>query len=120
MFCNLVVYYITFLVSEVSISVLELTKSVIGLAHELECTFLVPDGVSPFLVNITWIGSPLLSESPRIVESNLTNNGSLYTRIITFVPLLNRDIGKYFCFAEITGFDETMSSENLTVIANGT
>ena len=41
-------------------------------------------------------------------------------RTITFLPLLSRDGGEYTCYAEIIGFSETMSSEGLTVIAEGT
>ena len=92
---------------------------IIGLAHNLECTFFVPSGVSPFLVNITW-NSNMLSESPQIVVSNITSNGSVYTKTISFIPLLNHDSREYTCYAEIIGFDETMSSESVDVIARGT
>ena len=103
-----------------SISVTQSTEgSIIGLAHKLECTFLVTNGVSPFLVNINWNISALLSESSRIVVSDITNNGSLYTKTITFLPLLSHDREKYTCYANITGFSETMSSESLIVMATG-
>ena len=103
-----------------SINVSQSTEGlIIGLAHKLICTFLVTDGVSPLHVDISWSGSILLSESPQIIISNLTNNGSLYTKTITFLPLLSHDEGEYTCYAEIIGFNETMSSENLTVIAKG-
>ena len=91
----------------------------IGLGYTLECTFLVTDGVSPFLVNINWNGSASLSESSRIILSNLTNNGSLYTRSIAFIPLLSSDSGEYTCYADIIGFGETMLSESLIVIPEG-
>ena len=109
-------------VSEVAISATQSTEgSIVGLAHKLECTFLVTTGVSPDLVNINWNISALLSESARINASNLTNNynGSLYTKTITFLPLLSHDSGKYTCYAEITGFSETMSSESLIVMVTG-
>ena len=107
-------------VSEVSINVTQSTEgSVIGLAHKLECTFLVTSGVSPSLVNITWNISAQLSESLRIVVSNLTNNGSLYTKAITFLPLLSRDSGKHTCYVEISGFSETMSSKSIIVMVTG-
>ena len=115
-------YYVicTFLVTEVSINVSQSTEGlIIGLAHKLICTFLVTDGVLPLHVDISWSGSALLSESPQIIISNLTNNGSLYTKTITFLPLLSHDEGEYTCYAEIIGFNETKSSENLTVIAKG-
>lgn len=103
-----------------SINVSQSTEGqTIGLAHKLFCTLLVTNGVSPLHVNISWSGSGLLSESPRIITSNLTYNGSLYTKTITFIPLLSRDEGEYTCYAEIIGFSETMSSKGLTVIAEG-
>ena len=92
---------------------------IIGLAHILECTFLVTDGVSPFLVSINWNSSTLLSESSRIIISNLTNNESLYRRTISFLPLLSYDGGEYTCYAEIIGFNETVSSHSLIVITKG-
>lgn len=103
-----------------SINVSQSTEEfVIGLAHTLECTFLVTEGVSPFLVNINWNSSTLLSESSRIIISNLTSNGSLYRRTISFLPLLSYDDGEYTCYAEITGFSETVSSDSLIVITKG-
>ena len=101
-----------------SINITQPEEFIIGLAHNLECTFLVPSGVSPFLVSIVWNGS-MISESSRIVVSNVTSNESLYTRTISFIPLLSHDSGEYTCYAEVTGFDETMSSDSLDVIATG-
>ena len=104
-----------------SINVSQSTEGqTIGLAHKLFCTLLVTNGVSLLHVNISWSGSALLSESSRIIISNLTNNGSLFMKTITFLPLLGRDGGEYTCYVEIIGFSETMSSEGLTVITEGT
>ena len=106
------------IVSEVSINVSQSTEEfIIGLAHTLECTFLVTAGVSPFLVNINWNSS---TKSSRIIISNLTNNGSLYRRTISFLPLLKYDSGEYTCYAEVNGFNETVSSDSLIVITEGT
>ena len=103
-----------------SINVSQSSKEfTIGLSYTLECTFLVTDGVSPFHVNISWNSSTLLFESSRIILSNLTNNGSVYKRSIVFTPLLSFDSGEYTCYADITGFDETMLSDSLIVIPEG-
>ena len=113
--------YDIFIVSEVSINVSQSAEEiVIGLVHTLECTFLVTEGVSPFLVNINWNSSTVLFESSRVIISNLTNNGSLYRRTLSFLPLLGYDGREYTCYADITGFDETMSSDSLIVITKGT
>lgn len=112
------IIYISCLVFEVSINITQPEEFIIGLAHNLECTFLVPSGVSPFLVNIAWNGS-MLTESSRIVVSNVTSNGSLYTRTVSFIPLLSLDSGEYTCYAEVIGFDETMLSDSLNIIATG-
>ena len=104
-----------------SINVTQSLEGIIGLAHKLECTFLVTDGVLPSHVSINWnSNASSLSQSSRIIVSNLTYNGSLYKKTVTFLPLLNRDKGEYTCYAEITGFNKTVSSESLIVIAKGT
>ena len=108
------------LVSEVSINVTQSTEgSIIGLAHRLECKFLITSGVSSFLVNISWNNSALLYGSSRIVVSNLTNNASLYSKNIIFLPLLSHDSGKHTCCGEITGFSKTMLCKSLNVMATG-
>jgi len=66
---------------------------------------------------ISWTGQSLLSSSPRVNISNQTNDGVVYTRTVTFSPLLNGDGGQYTCSVSVGGFDEANISSN--VIVNG-
>jgi len=66
---------------------------------------------------ISWTGHSSLSSLPRVIISNQTNNGVVYTRTVTFSPLLNGDGGQYNCSVTVTGFDEANVSSS--VIVNG-
>ena len=68
---------------------------------------------------ISWTGHSSLSSSPRVTISDQTNNGAVYTRTVTFLPLLNSDGGQYTCSVAVTGFDEADISNSVTVMVNG-
>jgi len=61
----------------------------------------------------------LLSSSERITISNQTNEGVVYTRTVTFSPVLNGDGGQYNCSVTVTGFDEAGNSDSIMIMING-
>lgn len=74
-----------------------------GSAHNLTCTFELPDGVSSELLKIDWSEHPSLNNS-RGMMSNLTHVGSQYTKIVTFEHIGIEDNGNYTCTVNIKGF----------------
>jgi len=94
-------------------------NSVSGLDHTLTCTVTVVNGVQSDLVMISWTGPSSLSSSPRVTISDQTNNGVVYTRTVTFSPLLNGDGGQYTCSVSVDGFDEANNSNSTTIMVNG-
>ena len=94
--------------------------SISGLDLNLTCTVSVVSGVSSNLVMISWTtGGSSLSSSPRVTVSDQTIDGLVYTRTVTFSPLLNGDGGQYTCSVSVTGFDEASISDNMMVGVNG-
>jgi len=89
--------------------------AVIGENHIVTCTVTVTNGISPSLVMISWTGGISLSDSPRVTISDQTNVGVVYTRAVTFSPLLSVDGGQYNCSVSVTGFDEADSSSSVIV-----
>ena len=51
---------------------------------------------------------------------NMTTDGLRLTRTIEFVPLLEDDGIEYTCSVSVDGFDEANSSDNVTIMVNGT
>ena len=96
-----------------------LDGSISGLNHTLICTATVVNGVSPSLVMISWTGGSSLPSSPRVAISDQSNVGLVYTKAVTFSPLLNGDGGQYTCSVSVTGFDEAITSDNVLVMVNG-
>jgi len=90
-------------------------RPVSGQEHVLTCTVTVVNGVQSDLVMISWTGHSSLSSSPQVTISNQTNNGVVYTRTVTFSPLLIGDGGQYTCSVVVTGFDEAAISSNVMV-----
>jgi len=88
---------------------------IIGENHNITCTATVTNGISPSLVMISWTGGSSLSDSPRVTISDQTIIGIVYTRTVTFSPLLSVDGGRYNCYALVTGFDEANSSSSVIV-----
>ena len=95
-----------------------LVGPVSGQEHTLICTVTVVSGVSSDLVMISWTGGSSLSSSLRVTISDQTIVGVMYTRTVTFSPLLNGDGGQYNCSASVTGFDETNNSDDVMVVVN--
>ena len=93
--------------------------SVSGLDRTLTCSVMAIVGVSSHLMMVNWTGGSSLPESPRVSVSELSNNMSLFTRTVTFSPLLNDDAGWYNCTVSVTGFDEATTSNNVTIVVNG-
>ena len=91
----------------------------VGENHILTCTVTVASGVSSSLVEVNWSGGASLSDSPRVTISDVTNNGSQYTTMITFSPLLSRDGGQYTCSVSVNGFDEADNSDSVMIVVNG-
>ena len=89
--------------------------AVIGENHNVTCTVTVTNGISPSAVMISWTGGSSLSDSPRVTVSDQTNIGVVYTRTVTFSPLLNTDGGQYTCTVSVTGFDEANSSSGVII-----
>ena len=94
-------------------------RFVSGLDGVLICTVTVADGVPPSLVVINWSEGVSLSDSPQVIISDVTNNGSQYTTMITFSPLLIRDGGQYICSVSVIGFPEADNSEDVIIDVNG-
>ena len=69
---------------------------------------------------ISWTGPSSLSSSSQVTISDQTNNGVVYTRTVTFSPLLNDNGGQYTCSVAVTGFDEANNSNSTTIMVNGT
>ena len=92
--------------------------SISGLDSTLTCSVMAP-GVPSHLMTVNWIGGSSLAESPRVNVSDLSNNMSLYTRTVTFSPLLNDDAGQYNCSVSVTGYDEATTSDSVMVDVNG-
>ena len=114
------IFKMLFLVPQPSVVISQsLNGSNSGLNHTLTCTVIVANGVSSSLVIISWIEGSLLSSSPRITVSDETNVGVVYTRIVTFSPLLNGDGGQYTCSASLTSVDEASNSDSVMVVVNG-
>ena len=91
--------------------------SVSGLNHTLYCTVALVNGVSSSLVMVNWDkedSASLLSSDNMTVD-----NGTQFTRTITFLPLLNAYGGQYTCSVSVTGFSEADSSDTVTIIVNG-
>ena len=109
-----------FVVPKPSVSISQSVDSPdVGQNHILTCTVTVVSGVSSLLVEVNWSGGASLSNSSRVTISNMTNNGTLYTRTITFSPLHSRDRGQYTCSVSVDGFDEANNSNNIMTIVNG-
>ena len=107
------------IVPQASLDISESTEgSVSGLTHTLTCTATLANGVLPSLVTISWSGGSL-SQSPRVIVSDQTTNGSHYTRTVTFSPLLYNDAGQYSCSVLVDGFDEAQHSDDVMVAVNG-
>ena len=94
-------------------------RFVSGLDTVLNCTAIVANGVPSSLVNVNWSGGASLSDSPRVTISDVTNNGSQYTTMVTFSPLLSRDGGQYNCSVSVNGFDEADNSDSVMIMVNG-
>ena len=107
------------IVPQASLDISESTEgSVSGLTHTLTCTATLVNGVLPSLVTISWSGGSL-SQSPRVIVSDQTTNGSHYTRTVTFSPLLNNDREPYMCSVVVDGFDEAQHSDSILIAING-
>ena len=110
---------LTLLVPQPSVNISQSMDSPnVGQSHILTCTVTVASGVSLSLVEVSWSGGASLSDSPRVIISNVID-GLQYTTIITFSPLLSRDGGQYTCFVSVNGFDEADNSDSIVVIVNG-
>ena len=84
-----------------------------GSAHNLTCTFTLPDGVSPDLLRIEWSEHPSLNNSRGMI-SNLTHvMGLQYTKSVTFEHIGTEDNGQYTCTVNIVGF---ASNFNVTIV----
>ena len=92
--------------------------SISGLDSTLTCSVMAP-GIPSHLMTVNWIGGSSLAESPRVNVSDLSNSMSLYTRTVTFSPLLNDDAGQYNCSVSVTGYDEATTSDSVMVDVNG-
>ena len=92
--------------------------SISGLNSTLTCSVMAA-GVPLHLMMVNWIGGSSLSESPRVNVSDLSNSMSLYTRTVTFSPLLNDDAGQYNCSVSVTGYDEATTSSIVMVDVDG-
>ena len=111
--------YILHSVPQLSINISQsMEGSVSGLDRTLTCSVMAV-GVSSHLMMVNWMGGSSLSESPRVNVSELSNNMSLFTRTVTFSPLLNDDVGQYNCTVSVTGYDEATTSNNVTIVVNG-
>ena len=88
--------------------------SVSGLNHTLYCTVTLVNGVSSSLVMVNWDREDSASNYIMTVD-----NGTQFTRTITFIPLLNANGGQYTCSVSVTGFSEADSSDTVTIIVNG-
>ena len=88
-----------------------------GSPYTLTCTFTLPNGVSPDLLNIEWSGHrSVMSSDPRVIISNTTSVGMRqYAKTLTFQPVQSVDNGNYTCVVNIAGFD-TYSS---VIMVNG-
>jgi len=107
------------LVPQASLYISKSTEgSVSGLAHTINCTATLANGVLPSLVTISWSGGSL-SQYPRVIVSDQTTNGSHYTRTVTFSPLLYNDAGRYNCSVLVDGFDEAQHSDGVVIEVNG-
>ena len=95
-----------------------LEGSISGLDSSLTCT-VKASGVLSSLLTVNWLGGSTLSERPRVNISDLTNNMSEHTRIVTFSPLLSDDAGQYNCSVAVTGYDEAATSDIMTIVVNG-
>jgi len=86
----------------------------------LTCTATVVEGVELSLVVISWTGGSVSSSSsPRVTASNQTSiGGGMYTRTLTFSPVLIGDNGMYTCSVSVTGFDEASNLDSVTVVVN--
>ena len=96
-----------------------LGRFVSGLDTVVTCTATVANGVLSSLVNVNWSGGASLSDSPRVIVSDVTNNGLQYTTMITFSPLLSRDGGQYTCSVSVNDFDEADNSDSVMIVVNG-
>ena len=91
--------------------------SVSGLNHTLYCTVTLVNGVSSSLVMVNWDkedSASLLSSDNMTVD-----NGTQFTRTITFIPLLNANSGQYTCSVSVNGFSEANNSDTVTIVVNG-
>ena len=92
-------------VSLVPQSVISIMQSpgrlVSGLDTVLNCTATVANGVSSSIVNVNWTGGGSLSDSPRVIASDVTNNGLQYT-----------------CSVSVDGFDEADNSDSVMIVIN--
>lgn len=94
-----------------------------GSSHNLTCTFRLPIGVSPELLQIEWSGHrSLMPSNSRVIISDLTNTTVAqhvqYMKTVTFPQVQPVDDGNYTCTVTITGFTTTrdvitVNGENL-------
>ena len=85
-----------------------------GNSHNLTCTYTLPDGVSPDLLEIEWSGHmSLTSTSSRVIISTSITELQEYTRTVTFTEIQQIDNGVYTCTLTITGFDSSFNTINV-------
>ena len=92
--------------------------SVSGLNHTLTCTVIVVSGVAESLVMVNWDRED--SVSSLSFDNMTTDDGLQLTRTIEFLPLLEDDGIEHTCSVSVDGFDEANSSDNVTIMVNGT
>ena len=83
----------------------------------LTCTVTVASGVSSSLVRVNWNSQDSMLPPSNISSTNM--NGSQYTRMITFSPLLSGNRGQYTCSVSVNDFDKANNSNNTMVVVNG-
>ena len=114
------IYIFVSLVPQSVVSIMPSPERLVsGLDTVLNCTVTVANGVPSSIVNVNWTGGASLSDSPRVIVSDVTNNGLNYITNITFSPLLNKDGGQYTCFVSVDGFDEANNSGSVMIVING-
>ena len=90
--------------------------SVSGLNHTLYCTVTLVNGASSFVM-VNWDREDSAS---FLSSDNMTvDNGTQFTRTITFIPLLNANSGQYTCSVSVNGFSEANNSDTVTIVVNG-
>ena len=85
-----------------------------GNFHNLTCTYTLPDGVSPDLLEIEWSGHrSLTSTGSRVIISTMITGPRQYTRTVSFTEIQPTDSGVYTCTITIIGFDSSFDTINL-------